>query len=51
MVCIVIKWAQHLVDVFDCLIANAVHDIVIILESEVMLKANDVTIEAFPEVD
>ena len=51
MVCIVVKWAQHLVDVFDCLIANAVHDIVIILESEVMLKANDVTIKAFPQVD
>ena len=51
MVCIVVKWAQHLVDVFDRLIADAVHHIVVILESEVMLKTNDVTIKAFPEVD
>lgn len=48
---IVVKWAQHLVDVSYRFVADAVHDIVIILKSEVMLKANDVTIKAFPEVD
>ena len=48
---IVVKWAQHLVDVSYRFVADAVHDIVVVLDSEVMLKANDVTIKAFPEVD
>ena len=51
MVRIVIKWAQHLVDVSHSFVADVVHDIVVIPESKVMLKANDVTIKAFPEVD
>ena len=51
MVCIVIKWTQHLVDVSYGFVTDAVHNIVVVLECEVMLKANDVTIEAFPEVD
>ena len=48
---IVVEWAQHLVDVSYRFVADAVHDIVVVLDSEVMLKAYDVTIQALSEVD
>ena len=47
---IMIKGTQHLIDVSYRFVADAVHHVVVVLEGEVMIEANDVTIEAFPEV-